>query len=224
MKIHIGLTLLSSLASLSSSFHLPVSTLSTLSFTSRTSSLSRLPSKPSDPNDGYFHLKSPHTIKDPSSSPNLGLLPRGAPIPLPVRITNLIERLDAQATDLDRYTVLHGILETDATLYFGTVLRDVRKIMPLVYTPTVGEACINFSKVHTNQPKGIYLSKYDKGNIATVLRNWPFQKSVKVICVTDGERILGLGDLGANGMGISVGKLALYTALGGIEPEGEERD
>jgi hypothetical protein len=90
---------------------------------------------------------------------NAGLMPRGPPIPLTLRIKTLTERLDAQATDLDRYTMLHSILETDATLYFGTILSDVRKFLPLVYTPTVGEACVNFSKIHTHQPKGIYLSK-----------------------------------------------------------------
>jgi len=131
-----------------------------------------------------------------------------------------MDRLDSLEHDIDKYVLLHSILETDATLYFGAILRNVPKIMPLVYTPTVGEACQKYSKIHTNQPKGIYLSKYDKGNIANVMRNWPFAKKVKVICVTDGERILGLGDLGCNGMGIPVGKLALYTALGGIEPEG----
>ena len=199
-----------------------------------------------EPKDGYYFLKSPHTIKDPETAGNIGLLPRGPAQPLALRIANLMDRLDSLTTDLDKYCLLHSILETDATLYFGTILRDVQKIMPLVYTPTVGEgkqyfppfgppsilitppppppqpppACVNYSKIHTNQPKGIYLSKYDKGNIATILRNWPFASKIKVICVTDGERILGLGDLGCNGMGIPVGKLALYTALGGVEPEG----
>jgi len=102
--------------------------------------------------------------------------------------------------------------------YYATVASNVPKYMPIIYTPTVGEGCINFSRIHTNQPKGIYLSKNDRGNIANVLRNWPYS-SIEVIVVTDGERILGLGDLGANGMGISIGKLALYTALGGIAPE-----
>ena len=165
-------------------------------------------------------MKSPHTIKDPEGVGNVGLLPRGPAQPLAIRIANLMDRLDSLEHDIDKYVLLHSILETDATLYFGAILRDVPKIMPLVYTPTVGEACQKFSQIHTNQPKGIYLSKYDKGNIANVMRNWPFKDKVKVICVTDGERILGLGDLGCNGMGIPVGKLALYTALGGIEPEG----
>lgn len=88
----------------------------------------------------------------------------------------------------------------------------------MIYTPTVGAACQNFSKIHTNQPKGIYLTKSDKGNIAEVLKNWPYE-AIKVIVVTDGERILGLGDLGANGMGIPIGKLALYVAAGGINPQ-----
>ena len=172
------------------------------------------------PTKGYFKMKSPFTANNNLALDQLGLMPRGPKLPMVKKVANLISRLDELDTDLQRYSLLHSILETDATLYFATVLSNVPKIMPLVYTPTVGEACVNYSKIHTNQPKGIYLSKYDKGNIANVLKNWPFNSKVKVICVTDGERILGLGDLGVNGMGIPVGKLALYTALGGIEPEG----
>jgi len=172
------------------------------------------------PEQGYFRMKSPHTANDANASDQIGLLPRGPRLSMRQKVTNLIERLDDLQTDLQRYALLHGILETDATLYFATILSNVPKILPLVYTPTVGAACINLSKIHTNQPKGIYLSKYDKGNIVNVMKNWPFNAKVKVICVTDGERILGLGDLGCNGMGIPVGKLALYTAIGGIEPEG----
>lgn len=172
------------------------------------------------PDKGYFKMKSPYTTSDSSAPDQLGLLPRGKKLPMRRRVANLIDRLDACNSNLQRYTLLHSVLETDSTLYFATILSNVPKIMPLVYTPTVGEACQNYSRIHNGQPKGIYLSKYDKGNIANVMRNWPFNDKVKVICVTDGERILGLGDLGVNGMGIPVGKLALYTALGGIEPEG----
>ena len=92
-----------------------------------------------EPKDGYYFLKSPHTIKDPETAGNIGLLPRGPAQPLALRIANLMDRLDSLTTDLDKYCLLHSILETDATLYFGTILRDVQKIMPLVYTPTVGE-------------------------------------------------------------------------------------
>jgi malate dehydrogenase (oxaloacetate-decarboxylating)(NADP+) len=172
------------------------------------------------PNQGYFMMKTPYTPSSNSLPGVAGLLPRGPDVAMDVRVANLHSRLDALSTDLQRYSLLHSVLETDVNLYFATILSNVPKIMPLVYTPTVGEACENYSKIHTRQPKGIYLSRHDKGNIANVLRNWPFNDKVKVICVTDGERILGLGDLGANGMGIPVGKLALYTALGGIEPEG----
>ena len=127
-----------------------------------------------------------------------------------------LARLDGCADPLARYEFLISLLFADPDLFYGLALAHTARVMPLVYTPLVGAACTSWSAL--SMPfRGLYVSLAHRGRVAEVLRSWP-QPRVRAICVTDGERILGLGDLGANGMGIPVGKLALYTALAGVDP------
>jgi malate dehydrogenase (oxaloacetate-decarboxylating)(NADP+) len=118
--------------------------------------------------------------------------------------------------DIERYIALVALQDRNRRLFFRTLLDHIDEVTPLVYTPTVGQACREFAHIF-RQTHGFYVTPDDRGRIRDNLRNWP-ASDVRVIVVTDGERILGLGDLGANGMGIPMGKLALYTGLGGIPP------
>jgi malate dehydrogenase (oxaloacetate-decarboxylating)(NADP+) len=133
---------------------------------------------------------------------------------LVARVMTNLERLPR---DIDRYMLLSGLQERNESLFYRTVIDRIETILPLIYTPTVGEACREFSHM-AREPKGLFLTPEDKGQIERILGNWPDQE-IRVIVVTDGQRILGLGDLGANGMGIPVGKLALYTACAGFSPD-----
>src|SRR6202140_49770 len=119
--------------------------------------------------------------------------------------------------DLDRYIYLINLLDNDETLFYRTIMSDPARFLPIVYDPTIGEACLKFGHIY-RQTRGMYLSITRRGKVKEVLKNWP-QKDVRFICVTDGGRILGLGDLGANGAGIPIGKLQLYTACAGGPPQ-----
>ncbi len=135
-----------------------------------------------------------------------------------LQLRRVMQQLGHKNTDLDRYIYLVNLLDHDETLFYRTIMSDPARFLPIVYDPTIGEACLKFGHIYRGS-RGMYLSMTRRGHVKEVLRNWPV-KDVRVICVTDGGRILGLGDLGANGMGIPIGKLQLYTAAAGVPPQG----
>lgn len=172
---------------------------------------------------GAALLRDPHLNKSSAFSEAerealglVGLVPEGIESG-ELQIQRVLFQLEQQASNLDKYIYLSALQDTNETLFYRLLMSDPARFLPLVYTPTVGDACLGFSYI-IRRPKGLYVSIKRKGHVREILRNWPAQ-DVRFIVVTSGQRILGLGDLGANGMGIPIGKLALYTAGAGVPPQ-----
>lgn len=144
-----------------------------------------------------------------------GLLPYGV-TDIHIQQQRVLANLRSKSSDIEKYIYLNGLLERNQRLFYRTLINHIAEIMPLVYTPTVGEACVKLSHIF-RKPQGFYLTPEDRGHMLARLENWP-ETDVRIVVVTDGERILGLGDLGANGMGIPIGKISLYVACAGIAP------
>jgi malate dehydrogenase (oxaloacetate-decarboxylating)(NADP+) len=134
-----------------------------------------------------------------------------------LQLSRVMMQLGHKSTDLDRYIYLSNLLDHDETLFYRTIMSDPARFLPIVYDPTIGEACLKYGHIY-RRARGMYLSMTRRGKVRDVLKNWP-EKDVRFICVTDGGRILGLGDLGANGAPIPIGKLQLYTACAGVPPQ-----
>ncbi len=132
------------------------------------------------------------------------------------QIQHVMYNVRRKPNNLEKYLYLIGLQDRNERLYYKTLVENLEELSPIIYTPTVGLACQEYSHLY-RRPRGLFITRYDRGHIREVLQNWPCN-NVRVIVVTDGERILGLGDLGTNGMGIPVGKLSLYTACAGIDP------
>ncbi|XP_019184928.1 PREDICTED: NADP-dependent malic enzyme-like isoform X2 [Ipomoea nil] len=171
---------------------------------------------------GYSLMRDPHynkglafTDQERDAYYLRGLLPPTV-MSQELQVKKVLQNLRAYEVPLQRYVAMMDLQETNRRLFYKLLIDNVEELLPIVYTPTVGEACQKYGGIF-KRPQGLFISLKDKGKIHEVFRNWP-EKSIQVIVVTDGERILGLGDLGCQGMGIPVGKLSLYTALGGVRP------
>ena len=144
-----------------------------------------------------------------------GLLPPRI-LSMDTHVARIMKNYRRQSSDLDKYIYLTNLQNRNEVLFYRVVMEHIEEMLPIIYTPTVGQACTEFASIFS-RPRGLYISLNDRGRIAELLLNWPHQKA-SLICVTDGQRILGLGDLGATGMGIPIGKLSLYTACAGVHP------
>ncbi|RDW59893.1 hypothetical protein BP6252_12980 [Coleophoma cylindrospora] len=172
---------------------------------------------------GYQVLREPAWNKGTSFTPeervkrNLsGLIPHTMET-LETQCARAMKMINSRSTNIDKYLYLSSLKSTNTDLFYRLLIDNVEQLMPLVYTPTIGDVCLQYSTLYT-RPEALYISIKQRKSIATLLRNWPYADP-SICVVTDGSRILGLGDLGVNGVGISIGKLALYTGAAGIHPE-----
>ncbi|MDT8282361.1 MAG: NAD-dependent malic enzyme [Gammaproteobacteria bacterium] len=134
-----------------------------------------------------------------------------------MQLRRALKNIRRKAYDIERYIFMMALLNRNERLFYRLLIENIEELMPIVYTPTVGQACQEFAHIF-RQPRGFYITPDDRDHIEAMLTNWP-ERDVRLIVVTDGQRILGLGDLGANGMGIPIGKQSLYTACAGIPPQ-----
>ncbi|PPR06812.1 hypothetical protein CVT26_003838 [Gymnopilus dilepis] len=153
---------------------------------------------------------------EPPHVPKHGLVP--PVLDRDVHAARCLAQLRSKDKGLEKYIYLSQLKHEDYAMFYRLCLQNMAEFTPIIYTPTVGDACVNFSEIY-RRPEGLYVSIKDKGKIGSVIRNWPKIDEARISVVTDGSRILGLGDLGVNGMGISIGKLSLYVAGAGIRPE-----
>ncbi len=171
---------------------------------------------------GFDILRDPYLNKDTAFTHrermNLrlrGLVPVGIET-LEQQVRRCQEQLESCDTDMSKYIFLQSLQDRNRVLFYKVLMSDPVAMMPIVYTPTVGQACLEFGHIY-RKAKGLYITDLDRGHIAEILRNWG-HGDIRFVVVTDGGRILGLGDQGSNGMGIPIGKLALYTACAGVPP------
>ncbi|KAI0806227.1 malic enzyme [Irpex lacteus] len=147
-------------------------------------------------------------------------IPRGLAPPVldtAVHKTRCLAQLRSKDKSIEKYIYLSQLKDADHSMFYRLCLEHMAEITPLIYTPTVGDACLQYSHIY-RRPEGLFISIHDRGKIGSILRNWPRINEARIAVVTDGSRILGLGDLGVNGMPISIGKLSLYVAGAGIRP------
>src|SRR5712675_256543 len=166
-------------------------------------------------NDPAHNRGTAFTQEERSTHRLEGLLP-SAVDDLSTKIKRVLGHLSAKPTSLEQYIYLQDLCDRNETLFYATLMSDPARFVPIVYDPTVADACLAFGHIY-RRSRGMYITRDMKGRIAEVLRNWP-SRDVRFICVSTGGRILGLGDIGANGMGIPIGKLQLYTACAAVPP------
>ncbi|KAI1375153.1 hypothetical protein F4677DRAFT_423301 [Hypoxylon crocopeplum] len=172
---------------------------------------------------GYQVLREPLWNKGLSFTPDervsknlTGLIPH-AMESVDTQVARCMKVINSRQTNIDKYMYLSSLKSQNYDLFYRVLIDNVRDLMPLVYTPTIGDVCLQYSTLYT-RPEALYISIKQRRSIRTILKNWPYPNP-EICVVTDGSRILGLGDLGVNGVGISIGKLSLYTGAAGIHPE-----
>ncbi len=166
-------------------------------------------------NNSLLNKGTAYTEREKDALGLRGLLPPRV-FPIEEQVVRAVGNFRRKTNDLEKYIFLTTLQARNETLFYRVLLENLEEMMPVIYTPTVGQACLEFGSIF-RRPRGLWISIGDRGRVREVLRHWPMT-DVRLIVVTDGERILGLGDLGADGMGIPIGKLSLYTACAGVHP------